>query len=142
MKRRRRNLLVLLLFAGAGLGLYGYYRYNEGNPSVMDQTVAARFSAEALLDVFQKDETGATRQYADKVLAVRGSVRRIAIEPTGGYTLYLATMDIMRSISCSLDTLVYRQSPPTLHIGDSVEIRGVCTGSLLDIVMVRCVVEK
>ncbi|MHA4809475.1 OB-fold protein [Flavitalea flava] len=141
MKNRKKYLLLVILGFVAGAGLYGYYRFNERNNSLSGESPFARLSADELFNAFEKDETGATRKYADKILAVRGMVRQLSKDDKGGYTVYLSTPDLLKSISCSMDSL-YRQSSLSVKTGDSITIKGVCSGALLDIVLIRCVTEK
>lgn len=140
MKKQVKYVLIIVLLLIAGAGIYGYHLYNERNPSLRDVSSSVRLSADELFTAFDKDETAAARQYSDKVLSVRGLVRQVDKDAKGGYTLYLSTPELLKSISCSLDSL-YRGAPPEVKQGDSVTVKGVCTGYLMDVVLVRCVIE-
>lgn len=109
--------------------------------SLTSETPYARITADELFNAFEKDKAGATRKYADKVLAVRGMVRQMTKDDKGRYTMYLSTPDLFKSVSCSMDS-IYLQNPLPVKPGDSITIKGVCSGAILDIVLIRCVPEK
>ncbi len=141
MKKRTRYALFILAFLAGAAALYGYHLFNATNSSLVHEQAAVSLSANELLSAFDKDEAAAGREYSDKIVAVRGQVRQINKDEKGGYTIYLATEDPLKSISCALDSL-YRQQPPVVKTGDSITVKGVCTGVLLDVVLIRCVLEK
>lgn len=141
MKKRAKYVLIIVILLLAGAAIYGYHLYNERNPSLRDVSSAMRLTADELFTAFDKDEAAATRQFSDKVLSVRGLIRQMNKDEKGGYTLYLSTPELLKSISCSLDSL-YRGTPPEVKAGDSITIKGICTGYLMDVVLVRCVIEN
>jgi hypothetical protein len=103
-----------------------------------DETVATP-SAQDLYRDFQQDETLANKKWVGKVIEVSGAISSVN-ESSGYISIYLrATTD--GGINCS----VLKKDLETgekLKAGDSVTIKGRCTGFLMDVNLVDCVIKK
>ena len=101
-----------------------------------------QLSTMALLADFNKDETAANLKYLDKVIAVKGKIKEIKIEPaTGQATVVLDSGDPMVAVTCSF----YNEevaSVKKLTEGAEITIKGKCTGKLMDVVLNKCSIEK
>lgn len=141
MKRWKKILLGLLVAATIAAG-YGLYQYNKKPADVRTLTADYTLTANALLDDFNKDEAAANVKYLDKVIAVKGKVTEIKLDPASGQaTVTLDSGDPMAAVTCSF----YNEeaaSLKTIAQGASVVIKGKCTGKLLDVVLNKCSVEK
>lgn len=142
MEKRFKYGGILLAFLIAGLLLYGYFYPRSGRITLV---AAARraipVSAADLINLSIKDEALFNHQYLDKVLSVRGVVRRIRKSKTGIAVLLEGRPATTVAVSCTLDTL-YNRSQPGLQAGDSCTIQGNCAGCLKDVILIHCIVER
>lgn len=141
MKRWKKILLGLILVASVAAG-YGFYLYNKKPADVRTLTADYTLTASALLADFNKDEAAANVKYLDKVLAVKGIVTEVKLDPVSGQaTVTLDSGDPMAAVTCSF----YNDEAASLKTivqGASVVIKGNCTGKLMDVVLNKCSLEK
>ena len=140
MKKNRKKILtwvlvsaLLLLFTG---GLVGYKMYTKPHRSV-DSVKTVKVSAPALVSAYEGNETEANALYLDQVLEVNGEITEISKNQKGEPVITLKGTD-MSGIICTLDGT----ASPAIKLNSTVIIKGICTGFLTDVVMVRCIVES
>lgn len=122
-----------MLVALAG---WGWHAYHRPRPSVATQQVEASLSASTLFSEFQADEKTASGKYLDRVLAVSGRVE--AIDSSGGQQSILLETGGDGSINC----LLFQQvAAPEKLLHRHITIKGKCTGFLLDVSLVDCILE-
>ncbi len=111
-----------------------FFVYNKPHRSTdkVDESV----DAGALLMAFDESEEEANQRFLDKVIEVKGKVKEV-IEQENSYILMLGEEGSFNGISCTLDQ---EQDSVAfgLKAGDEVVVRGICTGFLLDVVLVNC----
>lgn len=132
---------ILLIFLIAGLLLYGYFYHRPGRATlVATARHAIPVTAADLISLSNKDEAQFNHQYLNKVLSVRGIIRRIRKNRAGTTILLEGSPAIPEAVSCTLDTS-YGRNPPDLQAGDSCTIQGNCAGCLKDIILLQCIIE-
>lgn len=138
MKKRTVILLALAVVIIAVV-LYGWKEYHRRQPDTATMEAAYSLPAPALVKAFQDDENKANKQYNDKVINVRGTVAKI----DGNDSTPTVQLDgqSMGGIICQFEPS-HSGELKGLHTGQPVSVRGVCTGMLLDVVLVRCVLDK
>lgn len=129
---------VVLVLAVVGAA-FAWKAYDRGPDTGASMPVKETVTAEALLAAFNANEQAATAKYvgiADQVTQVSGTIR--AIEPTGDgkMNVTLETGDALAGVVCEFGKA---DSPTTWKAGDEVAVKGICTGLLLDVILVRCV---
>ncbi len=125
-------VLVILLAGGVG-----YYYYNKPNDSLEDAIPAFTMTADQLFSAFESDEAGANKKFLDKVVEVKGKVQGVNCEKPAGTSVTLETESGMFGVICKMDSTI--SEPVNYKTGDEVIIKGMCTGMLMDVVLVRCV---
>ncbi len=144
MKAYKYILLVLLVLAIAG-GIYGYLEYNRTSKDLMHVKADINVTAVDLCSQFSNDEKAASSMYIgvtpkEKVLAVKGKITSIDNE-NGLNSVLLGTDVDMSSVSCQMDS-VYNADATQLKVGEEVVMKGICTGFLTDVILIRCVIQK
>ena len=141
MERRTKYCIFLLVFLIAGLDIYGllYQLYGGGKAlAKADYHVAAP----DLIAAFDRNEVSADSLYLLKVISVSGVLQELVTNGKGEYIARLAgDHNGKTTVDCHLDSL-YKRDELALRAGDSVTIRGTCTGRWLNIIMVQCIIEK
>src|SRR5690606_11014005 len=89
-----------------------------------------------LITAFEEDERQANDKYLGKVVEVHGTVTEV-IEKQNSFVLLLGDTTNVSRVSCTLDgeqdSMAYG-----LRAGDALTLRGICSGRLLDVVLVDC----
>jgi hypothetical protein len=128
--------LCLLLIAA----IWVYYLYNKPHGSAADGTVAISLNADSLFAPYQRDEHAADQQFLGKVVEVSGKIAEI--QHNGQSEIWiLSTQSGTGGINCQLFPGEEKKEPG-YHIGDTVKIRGRCTGFLMDVNLADCVVNR
>src|SRR5258705_3243933 len=117
----------------------GVKEYNRRLADTHQLNAAFHSKADDFLRQFEAEESMATKQYAGKVISVQGLVGSVQITDTSG-TVFLNEGTSMSSVMCQFDKKNF-QEILELQKGESITIKGICSGYLMDVVMVRCVLE-
>lgn len=132
--------LVVLIVSMAGLS-YGIYLYNKPHVDVANQEAIQQLAATDLMQIYTDNEEEANANYLDQIIQVEGTVREVLANVAEGTAILLATQDDFGSVSC---TFMPNQlaSIKDIKVGDQIKLKGLCTGMLMDVVLVRCVLLK
>lgn len=109
-----------------------WFYYNKPHRSVNDETAIA-MDAASLFEKFQSNETEANSLFLNKVLEVKGRVGTVALNTEKKSVIFLETNDPIFGINCTLNN-----NKEGILVGDSIVIKGICTGYLSDVILVRC----
>ena len=135
-----RKILLIGGVLAIGAAVVAYLIYNKPHQNMDRATADIQITASELLSAFEADESAANAKFLDKIVAVTGEVRETSTTEEGVTTIVLDTGSAMSGIVCELDTLT--EHPKTdFQPGETITVKGVCTGMLMDVVLVRCVVE-
>ncbi|MGH1437362.1 MAG: OB-fold protein [Lewinella sp.] len=137
MKNILKYGLLLALIGGA----IGVYLWNKPHENMDKAKADVQIAAGELFTAFAENETQANETYLDKVIAVTGKVREVSKSPEGLVKVTLDSGDEMFGVICQLDELSEHQRTE-FQLGESVTLKGKCTGMLMDVVLVRCVEIK
>lgn len=137
MKKNRKKiitwvLLSVLVILGTG-GIVGYKMYTKPHRSVA-KAKTIQISATDLVSAYENNEAGANSLYLDKVLEVKGEVNEVSKNQKGETVITLKGSD-MSGLICTLEGTPATEVKPN----SPVVIKGICTGYLTDVVLVRCV---
>jgi len=111
--------------------------YNKPFIDIKNSRPEIEVTVENILFEFKSNEKLATEKYVDKLILVKGKIAAISISK-GHSIITLKDKNGISSVICQMlaeDNL----NALKLEKGDEILIKGVCTGYLLDIMMVRCV---
>ena len=135
---RYRIVLFVGLVIVAAVGTYGFNEYNRKLPGTQQLKTAFKIEAVAFVSEFEADASAATKKYADRVVEVHGFVSSMQVTDTSA-TIFLKGGTSFSSVMCQFDQSTVREIKQ-LRNGELVIIKGVCSGYLMDVVMVRCIV--
>lgn len=127
-------LLGLLIVCGAA----AYYMYNKPHKEAGYIVADFTMTPSDLLADYENDEAAADAAYLDKVIAVQGTVAAVN-ELEKGASLSLETGSELSTIMCEFES---KDAINNIQPGQQVKVKGFCTGKLMDVVLVRCVIEE
>ncbi len=138
MSQRRRKtwtwILVSVLALVITAGYAAYRMYNKPHRDVQ-HIKPIPVAAMKLVSDYEANEARANNEYLDKVLEVSGQL----IETTKnqqGETILVLDGTGMGTVRCTLEASVQHD----LKTKSPVTIRGICTGYLTDVILVRCII--
>jgi hypothetical protein len=135
-----RFLILATLITISMMTIYGYNEYNRGMPDTHQLKPSFKLNAEEILKQFEANEAETTIRYTEKTICVRGIVGYTYFTDTSA-TVFLNGAGALASIICEFQKGSTKEVQ-NLKTGNTVTIKGICSGYLLDVVMVRCVVDK
>lgn len=135
-----KKILILLLFLGTAGAAVGFYLFNKPHESVLEKEAEFKMESAALVSDFEADENVANKKYNGKVVEVTGIVSEKSKDDKGKLNISLQGEDLA-GIGCVFEN-AGQEKAGQLKEGDKVKIKGVCTGILMDVVMVDCVVVE
>lgn len=128
--------ISMLLFCLAAWGVYKYFKPHQNSAS---ENPVATISASALYNEFHDTEELANKKWVGKVIEVTGRI--VSVQETGNYisiNLDAAKEGGVNGSFLKKDLRLENKINP----GDSVTIKGKCTGFLMDVNLVDCVKIK
>jgi len=137
-KSKMKKLIIIILILGAGAGSYGYYLYNKPRSGVSDMKTAFTLDAKSFYSEYNTDENSANAKYLGKVIEVSGKIRSIDIDDRGTMNIAIETGE-MGAVNCQFEK---KDKMPSVVEGNMVNVKGVCSGYLLDVVLVDCEMSK
>ena len=136
-----KKIILITIIAAVIAAIVGFLLYNKPHRDTASAKSDFAIEAPALLQEFTTDEAAANQKYLDKVVAVKGKVKSIVPDEEGNITLTLHADNDIAGVICTIPK-ADAETAPGVKEGDEVTVKGVCTGVLMDVVLIRCVVEK
>jgi hypothetical protein len=134
-KKTIRFILLAMLFCVFAGVVVAYRMYNQPHRSAATET-AVSLNARQLAAEYERDETGANKKYLGNAVQVSGTVSDVSVNQQNKPVIVLTGTD-MSGVQCSL-----LKEIAGIKKGDSVTIKGFCSGYLTDVVMDRCIVSQ
>lgn len=136
------NLLRYIAIAVVLLVLVGFlianYFFNKPSARIVEGDADYQVDAHQLYAEFEEDEEKSNKKYLNKIVAVKGKVTDISEPDSLGFTVTLGTNG-MFGVSCEVAD---GEKAGFINVDDSITVKGLCTGKLMDVVLVKCIVEE
>lgn len=140
MTKKRKKIITWVLLSALLVmvtgGVVGYKMYTKPHRSVEDAKTI-QVSAPGLVSAFESNEADANALYLDKVLEVKGEIIDISKNQKGEPVITLKGTD-MSGIICTIEGT----TTSGVKLNSAVVIKGICTGFLTDVVLVRCIFKS
>lgn len=136
MKTKIKYLMpvVVVIFLIITAGLMTYHKPHKSIANVKPDYVT---DAGLLFDEFTNQEQRANEKYLDKVIMVQGEIKDITTVADNRINITLETGDDIFGVSCTFEKTSERLF--AFQPGEKVNIKGVCAGMLMDVVLINCV---
>ncbi len=113
--------------------------FQPASKSVRKEKPDFQFTVPDLVNEFESDEEAANSLYLDKIIQVNGTIENIADDETS-IILTLRDPEAISGVLCSFDKSITSVNKFTL--GSDITVKGICTGYLLDVVLIKCIVVE
>ena len=130
------KILLFLVLALAIVGAISYFSFmNAPKASSEGKKVDFTIAATNLYQQFEADEATSNTKYIGKIIEVSGTIGDITKDENGATVVLVeAGEEEMGGVLCTLEAS-QKEKSDKLNIGESVKIKGVCTGMLLEVVI-------
>jgi len=125
--------ILILVIIGA---FVAYKMYNKPHVNVANSKSDISLTADKILNDFSSDENSSNSKYLEKIIEVKGVISEINIEKEKGI-ITLKTNDDFGSVLCHLSEAATKKMS-ALQEGQSITVKGICTGFLMDVILVKC----
>ena len=137
MKDNFFKILIIICVVLAFVLMFALKQYNEPPRDIRNSKPLIILSADQLISDFEKDEHDATIKYTEKILQIEGNFYGVSTLD-GNTVITLKNNESNSSVICHM---LSEENLKALKLkkGQDISIKGNCTGFLLDVMMVRCV---
>ena len=138
MSKKNKIIIIITLIAAIAFSAYYYiFIYSSNNHRQVQSEIGIVITSDSLVAKYQADENLANSLYLNKAVVVTGNLLSIDKNQEGKTTLVLGRADSFSNVSVTMIST----APITQKVGESITIKGLCTGALSDVVITDGVVE-
>ena len=131
-------IYAIAVVAITALGGYYYvFVYSKTHHRNVQSEKGIVIQADSLSAAYQADEKNANALYLNKAVEISGTIVSIDKNQEGKITLIIGRSDSFSNVSVTLISI----TPITQKIGETITIKGVCTGALSDVIVTEGVVK-
>ena len=138
MSTKNKIIIAIALIAAIAFGVYYYvFVYSSQHRRQVQSEIGIAITSDSLVAKYQADEKLANSLYLNKAVVVTGNLLSIDKNQEGKTTLVIGRSDSFSNVSVTMIST----APITQKVGESITIKGLCTGALSDVVINDGVVE-
>lgn len=131
--------IILILLLGAFSVYYYVFIYSKNNHRDIQSETSIVISSEALVLAYEASDSIANSKYLNKALEIRGPIAAKDTNAIGQVTMLIGDMDpFKKRVSVTLTV----KKAIAQNIGDTVTIKGKCTGNLSDVVITEAIIKN
>ena len=142
-----KSIAGVLAFIVMVLVIFVFLKVTKSNGDLVSVHADFNVGSEEIIHEFELSEKNAGDKYFDKIISIKGTLKKISKDEKGLYTIFLGDKGSTNSILCSMD-LNHFSNEEKLYINNNLTIKGNCTGFVSDellgsdLIMNRCVLSK
>lgn len=125
-----KGILLLIIIGGVS----AYLMYNKSHKDLKSSDADSVMTAAELVKLYDADEVIADAKFLDKTIEIQGTI--VEITDSG---LLIDGDHEMIGVTCEFENMA---DISELKVNESVKVRGICTGKLMDVVLSRCILIK
>ncbi len=127
-------LFAIFFIALSGIWIALHF-YNLKHPDMAKTKPDFVVTASVLEKAFEHNETAASKKYINKIIEVTGTVA--SVKPAGNnvLTISLATGSDLSAVICTFTAVT---DTSKFRTGDKINLRGECSGFLMDVLLNNC----
>ena len=138
MSTKNKIIIAIALIAAIAFGVYYYvFVYSSQHRRQVQSETGIVITSDSLVAKYQADEKLANSLYLNKAVVVTGNLLSIDKNQEGKTTLVIGRTDSFSNVSVTMSSNL----PIAQKVGESITIKGLCTGALSDVVITDGVVE-
>jgi hypothetical protein len=142
MKKSFKIAIIALIVLALGAFSVWKFVWNKDHRTAEDEKPVAVVTASALLNEYETDEAASNAKYLNKTVQVGGSVSSVTKDESGTVVVLLATESMMGTVSCTFSALDGKPVSVDVKEGDQINVKGICSGYTIDVVLEQCAIVK
>jgi hypothetical protein len=120
------------------LGGYLYVKYMP-ETSMSKQTPDFIMPATKLAEEFETDPSASNSKFIDRVIEVTGVISDISTDQNNSIVFILRDNETLKGVLCTVSEKSTKKAEH-YKVGDTVAIKGTCTGMLFEVVLNKCII--
>lgn len=138
MSTKNKIFIAIIFIAAIAFSIYYYvFVYSSQHRRQVQSETGIIITADSLVAKYQADEKLANSLFLNKAVVVTGQIISIDKNQEGKITLVLGHTDSFSNVSITMNS----SAPITQKVGETITIKGLCTGALSDVVITDGEVE-
>lgn len=136
---KKTKFIVIAVLILAFITVVLEVTYNKPHTDVANSKADITLTAQTILNDFENNENNANAKYLEQIIEISGTISTLSMNDNKGI-ITLNNEGSIGSVMCHLtpeETLKFKN----LHTGKPVIIKGICTGYLMDVVLVKCIIK-
>ena len=130
----------IFVFVGVLTALFIFIKiYNKPHIDVHSSTPDYIITIENITDEFNRDEEEANQKYLDKIIQVEGIINDIDILDGHSTITLTSPENPTKTVVCNM-VATENIKAIKLQQGQKITVRGICTGYLMDVMLVKTVI--
>lgn len=137
----RKTLFYKLLIAVVIVAIvfWGYISFQKpARTNISEVHSSSQVRAGEIIGLFQRNESAANTSYINKVIVVQGTIKEISFLNQRKTVILESEKFKNNFIICEMSPLS-KDRIPELTIGDTISLKGICKGYLLDVILLNCI---
>jgi len=135
----RKKYFIIIAIIVLIVAAWVYHLFTANRPGLAGVNADISINAVDLYNQFQSDENTADKKYLDKVIEIKGTITDIQQTDTT-LSIELKGAD-MGGINCGIASDGYDKAL-SFKKEATITVKGRCSGFLMDVNMVDCIIEK
>lgn len=135
-----KNITITVLTLITIVIVVVFKTYNKPHINVAKTTPDITVLPEALIHEYETDENSANSKYLDQIIQVTGPISKIESEQDKTI-ITIGKEELFGNVDCHMSSEEKNQFIQ-LKVGQEVTIKGVCTGYLMNVILVRSVLAN
>jgi hypothetical protein len=131
-------LIIIVIIALFVAGSYLYIRFMP-EKSITKQTADFTISAYDLAKEYETNQTGSDKKFIDRVIKVTGEISEISTDQNNSIVFILRNKESSTGILCTFNEKATKKAT-RFKKGDTVSIKGTCSGMLFEVVLNKCII--
>jgi hypothetical protein len=130
-------LFVIGILVGVAVFLFVFRKSSD---NIANETPAFKVSCTQLVSEFESNEQVANTKYLDKVIEVSGTIAELNSD-TSGVNITLRDENATSGVTCSFG-ISQKINIKELKLGSPLTCKGICTGFLMDVTLIKGALVK
>ncbi|MBQ4819412.1 hypothetical protein [Aquimarina sp. MMG016] len=138
IKKTKIKITIFLLSTALVILFINIAIYNKPHINVAKSTPDISLVSQKLLNDFENDENLANSKYLEQIIQVTGKISELS-KTKENLVVTLNNDNSLGSVMCHLSVEESKKAKG-LKIGENITLKGVCTGYLMDVILIKCVI--
>ena len=139
MNTLKRYWLLFMLIFSVVVAAFFYKELKRKPTDLTHVKSVVKMDAASIAALYQTNEMQADKQYLNKVIEVSGPVSEIINQQDTFINIMIGDTLSVHKVSCLLDKTHFKNIK-NYKVGQQINIKGICTGFLVDLELNRCVI--